>query len=163
MRMSGRSNEALDQLMHGEVLNKNSKWNWQNCQVFGCQHIPCRSQDTFYTSTSWINLNNVVMYTVHFKTPALGHHDPQHGGSLSLSQDDEDLRIRFPNGMAVHVYGRTGSLKAIRGATTMHGILIVGRSLGSESFTFRYIMNETGDLVNGCWYAGIRICLKHVL
>lgn len=68
--------------------------------------------------------------------------------------------------MAVHVYGQTGSLKAIRGAATMHGILIVGRSLelgfscwslGSKSFTFPYIMNETGDLVNGCWYAGIRI------
>lgn len=103
-------------------------------------------------------LNNVVMYTVHFKTPELGHHD-QHGGSFSLSQDDEDLCIRFPNGMAVHVYGQTGSLKAIRGAATMHGILIVGRSLelgfsswslGSKSFTFPYIMNETGDLVNGC-------------
>lgn len=98
------------------------------------------------------------MYTVHFKTPELGHHD-QHGGSFSLSQDDEDLCIRFPNGMAVHVYGQTGSLKAIRGAATMHGILIVGRSLelgfsswslGSKSFTFPYIMNETGDLVNGC-------------
>eukprot|EP00434_Breviolum_minutum_P018397 symbB.v1.2.016231.t1/scaffold1230.1/size216073/11 len=38
---------------------------------------------------------------------------------LTSAQDDEDLCIRFPNGMAVHVYGRTGSLKAIRGATTM--------------------------------------------